>query len=174
MTSPDSPAGQRWPQALTQAQADRLLTLQGFASVILPGRPDLPCPVLIHCRIGSEISPLQDSSDCLSPAAAQKSLVRTPQRGVQEQSGVGAPPRRRGRGAGRRDTAPPAGDGVRGGGAWPGTGPGEGAARGSPHPPFSHRPHSAELRRSPLPRESAAQSAPHPEQFFFLELSLRR
>lgn len=97
-----------------------------------------------------------------SPSSERRSV------GVQEQHGVGAPPHRQGRKrGGKGDTAPPAGDGVRGGGAWPGTGTGEGVcARGPPHPPFSHLPRSAELRRSPLARESAAESRPTPRAVF--------
>lgn len=86
---------------LPGAQGDPLLSKPSWLS---SSQADPISHVLssVHCRISSEISPLQDSGDCLSPAAAQKSLIRTPQTGVQEQRGVGAPPRRRGRGAGRK------------------------------------------------------------------------
>lgn len=65
---------------------------------------------------------------------------------------------------GKGDTAPPAGDGARGGGAWPGTGTGEGPGPRSPSPTLFSSP--PQCRTETL---SAAQriGGPAPEQFFF-------
>lgn len=110
-----------------------------------------PSVPFISCSISSEIAPLQGSGVSLLPAAAQKSLLRCSQFGVQSCSphrhaGRGVAPGREegGEPGGEGETAPPAGQASpAGGGAWRGACLGEAGSRRPAATPSSCPPSAA-------------------------------
>lgn len=67
---------------------------------------------------------------------------------------------------GKGDTAPPAGDGVRGGGAWPGTGTGEDARPRCPSPTFFSSPPQCRTETLSAGQRIDCESHPAPRAVF--------